>query len=212
MRVALVSPYSYTYPGGVGRHVEALATELSAQGHEVRLLAPYDPDDRLARVMHRGAAPERRPLPDYVVPLGRTLGIPMNGAVSNLAVFPESVAILGRELRNGGYDVVHVHEPNAPYPSWYATEAARVPTVGTFHTYSASWMVGKFTANIAGARRLYSKLSARIAVSEAAEWTARRFYGGRYRIVPNGVDLGAARPDPARPRERPLEILFVGRA
>ena len=212
MRVALVSPYSYTYPGGVGRHVEALATELSAQGHEVRLLAPYDPDDRLARVMHRGAAPERRPLPDYVIPLGRTLGIPMNGAVSNLAVFPESVGIMGRELRNGGYDVVHVHEPNAPYPSWYATEAARVPTVGTFHTYSTSWMVGKFTANIAGARRLYSKLSARIAVSEAAEWTARRFYGGRYRIVPNGVDMSAARPDPARPRDRPLEILFVGRA
>ena len=48
MRVALVSPYSYTYPGGVGRHVEALASELSAQGHEVRLLAPYAPDDRLA--------------------------------------------------------------------------------------------------------------------------------------------------------------------
>jgi phosphatidyl-myo-inositol alpha-mannosyltransferase len=211
MRVALVSPYSYTYPGGVGRHVEALATELFAQGHEIRLLAPYDPDDRLARTMHRGAAPERRPLPDYVIPLGRTMGIPMNGAVSNLAVFPESVAILGRELRNGGYDVVHVHEPNAPYPSWYATEAARVPAVGTFHTYSTSWMVGKFTANIAGARRLYSKLSARIAVSEAAEWTARRFYGGRYRIVPNGVDLGAARPDPERPHGR-LNILFVGRA
>jgi len=60
VRVALVTPYSYTYPGGVGRHVEALARELSAQGHEARLLAPYDPDDRLARVLHRGAAPERR--------------------------------------------------------------------------------------------------------------------------------------------------------
>ena len=57
VRVALVSPYSYTYPGGVGRHVEALAEELIRQGHEVRLLAPYDPDDRLARVSHRGASP-----------------------------------------------------------------------------------------------------------------------------------------------------------
>ena len=35
VRVALVSPYSYTYPGGVGRHAEALAEELSEQGHEV---------------------------------------------------------------------------------------------------------------------------------------------------------------------------------
>ena len=211
MRVALVSPYSYTYPGGVGRHVEALASELFAQGHEVRLLAPYDPDDRLARVTHRGARPERRPLPDYLVPLGRTMGLQMNGAVSNLGVFPETVAILGKELRTGGYDVVHVHEPNAPYASWYATEAARQPTVATFHTYSTSWLVGTFTANVAGARRLYSKLSARIAVSEAAEWTARRFYGGRYSIVPNGVDLSAARPDPSRPNGA-LGILFVGRA
>ena len=63
VRVALVSPYSYTYPGGVGRHVEALAEELLEQGHEVRLLAPFDPDDRLARVTHRGASPERRQRP-----------------------------------------------------------------------------------------------------------------------------------------------------
>jgi phosphatidyl-myo-inositol alpha-mannosyltransferase len=210
MRVALVSPYSYTYPGGVGRHVEALASELTVQGHEVRLLAPYDPDDRLARVMHRGAAPERRPVPDFLIPLGRTVGLPANGAVSNVSLFPEAVATLGRELRNGGYDVVHVHEPNAPAVSWYAAEAARQPTVATFHTYSTSWLLNT-TASVAGARRVYSKLNARIAVSEAAEWTARRFYGGRYRIVPNGVDLAAARPDPARPNGH-LNILFVGRA
>ena len=212
VRVALVSPYSYTYPGGVGRHVEALAQELTGLGHEVRLLAPYDPDDRLARVLHRGAAPQPRPLPDYVIPLGRTFGLPMNGAVSNLSgPLGATIGVLGRELRGGNYDLVHVHEPNAPVVSWYATEAARVPVVGTFHTYSTSAAVSKFTANFIGARRLYSKLSARIAVSEAARWTAQRFYGGRYRIVPNGVNLSAARPDHQRPNEE-LRILFVGRA
>jgi phosphatidyl-myo-inositol alpha-mannosyltransferase len=211
VRVALVSPYSYTYPGGVGRHVEALAQELSTQGHVVRLLAPYDPDDRLARVLHRGAQPERRPLPDFLIPLGRTFGLPMNGAVSNLAPFPEAIATLGKELRSGRYDVVHVHEPNAPVVSWYAADAARVPTVATFHTYSTSWLPNKFAANVAGVRRIYAKLGARIAVSEAAEWTARRYYGGRYHIVPNGVDASAARPDLSRPSDG-LEILFVGRA
>ena len=58
--------------------------------------------------------PEQRPLPDYLIPLGRTFGLPMNGAVSNLSSSPEAIRMLGRELRNGGYDVVHVHEPNAP--------------------------------------------------------------------------------------------------
>jgi phosphatidyl-myo-inositol alpha-mannosyltransferase len=210
VRVALVSPYSYTYPGGVGLHVEALAGELLSQGHEVRLLAPYDPDDRLARVLHRGVPPRRRPLPDHLIPLGRTFGLPMNGAVSNLSLFPAAVAVLGHELRNGGYDVVHVHEPNAAAVSWYATEHARAPLVGTFHTYSTRRLAHGL-ANLAGAFRLYRKLGARIAVSEAARWTAQRFYGGRYRVVPNGVDLSAARPDPARPHEE-LRILFVGRA
>jgi phosphatidyl-myo-inositol alpha-mannosyltransferase len=211
VRVALVSPYSYTYPGGVGRHVEALAQELTAQGHEARLLAPYDPDDRLARVLHRGAAPERRPVPDYLIPLGRTVGFPMNGAMSNLSFFPESVATLHKELRHGGYDVVHVHEPNAFAISPSAIDAARVPTVGTFHAYSTSWTSNKFAANVAGFRRVYSKLTSRIAVSEAAEWTARRYYGGRYKIVPNGVDLNAALPSHERPHGE-MHILFVGRA
>ncbi len=211
VRVALVSPYSYTYPGGVGRHVEALAEELSEQGHEVRLLAPYDPDDRLARVTHRGARPQPRALPDYVIPLGRTIGLPMNGAVSNLSVFPDAVGRLGRELRTGGYDIVHVHEPNAPWVSWAAAEMAPRPTVATFHTYSTSFLANNIAAKVGGAPRLYAKLSSRIAVSEAARWTAQRFYGGRYRIIPNGVDLAAAQPDPARPNGR-LKLLFVGRA
>jgi phosphatidyl-myo-inositol alpha-mannosyltransferase len=211
MRVALVSPYSYTYPGGVGRHVEALAQELMELGHEVRLLVPYDPDDRIARVTHRGARPQQRTLPDHVIPMGRTLGLPMNGAVSNLATFPRTVGLLGRELRYGGYDLVHVHEPNAPYMSWYATEAAKVPVVGTFHTYSTGGLVNRFAASFVGARRLYAKLSARIAVSEAAQWTAQRYYGGRYRIVPNGVDMSAARPDGRRPHDE-LRLVFVGRA
>ena len=60
MRVALVSPYSWTYPGGVTRHIEALAGELLAAGHDVRVLAPYDQDDRGSAWRHRGARPQRR--------------------------------------------------------------------------------------------------------------------------------------------------------
>jgi len=217
VRIALVSPYSYTYAGGVGRHVEALAEELIHEGHDVRLLAPYDPDDRLAKAAHRGVRPDARPAPDYLVSLGRTVGLPSNGAVSNLALTPYAIATLGRELRNGGYDVVHVHEPNAPVVSWYAVEASPAPVVGTFHCYSTSGLANH-TAALVGARRLYNKLNVRVAVSEAARWTAQRYYGGRYRIVPNGVHLPPARERPAirpmgcTPRRSPLRVLFVGRA
>jgi phosphatidylinositol alpha-mannosyltransferase len=138
VRIALVSPYSFTYPGGVGRHVEALASEFLDRGHDVRLLAPYDPDDRVARLSHRGVRPQRREVPDYLIPLGRTVGLPANGAVSNLSVTSSGLPALSRELRQGGYDVVHVHEPNAPVISFIATEWARSPVVGTFHAYSRS--------------------------------------------------------------------------
>src|SRR4051794_26025655 len=134
----------------------------------------------------------------------------MNGAVSNVSLTPSAIAVLGHELRTGGYDVVHVHEPNAPVVSWYAVEASRTPVVGTFHAYATSLVSNGLAANFVGARRLYAKLAARIAVSEAAAWTARRFYGGRYRIVPNGVELSAARPSP-RNGDGPLDLLFVGR-
>ena len=74
MRVALVSPYSWTYPGGVTRHIEALATELVRAGHEVRVFAPFDRDGRAAALRHRGARPQARTRPDWLVPLGGTVG------------------------------------------------------------------------------------------------------------------------------------------
>ena len=213
VRVALVSPYSHGYPGGVARHVEALAGELLARGHEVRLLAPHDPDDRLARLLHRGLRPQRRSVPDYLVPLGRTVAIGANGARSNLGLTLDGVVRLSRELRRGRFDVVHVHEPNAPLASWCAVELARAPLVGTFHAHSTSRTVNLAAANVVGGRRLYNKLGVRIAVSEAARWTAERFYGGRYRVVPNGVDLAAA-PPTAEPRAAAgsLRVLYLGRA
>ena len=210
MRIALVSPYSYTYAGGVGRHVEALAAEFARRGHEARLLAPYDPDDRLARAMHRGVRPQARAVSDQLVPLGRTLGIAANGSMSTLALSAECFNRLSRELRTGGYDVVHVHEPHAPAVSWCAADLARTPLVGTFHCYSTK-VVSNNVAVLAGARRFYNRLHVRIAVSEAARWTNERFYGGRYRVIPNGVDLDAACPARKSPSPQ-LRLLFLGRA
>ncbi|HEV3035575.1 MAG TPA: lysylphosphatidylglycerol synthase domain-containing protein [Solirubrobacteraceae bacterium] len=193
MRIALLSPYSWTYPGGVTRHIEALASELTAEGHEARILAPFDPDDALSRRLHRGARPQPRTVSADFVSLGRTIGLPANGAVSNMALTPDAVFALRRELRRGGYDVLHIHEPVVPFLSWDAlTSAGALPLVGTFHTYSENALTNGVAAGPLGGRRRMNRLHARIAVSEAAAWTARRFYGGRYRIIPNGVHLSDA--------------------
>jgi phosphatidylinositol alpha-mannosyltransferase len=209
VRIALVSPYSWSYQGGVNRHVEALAEEFLSRGHYVRVLAPFDPPGRLSQVLHR-AAPETRELPDYVIPLGRTAGFPANGAISNLAPFPAGgVRAPRRELRQGDFDVVHIHEPLVPLVGWNAALGTTAPAVGTFHAYSTK-AVSNHIASALGARRVFNRLSARIAVSEAAAWTGRRWYGGRYEVIPNGVDLAAA-PSAPKPNSDELRVLFVGR-
>jgi phosphatidylinositol alpha-mannosyltransferase len=216
VRIALVSPYSWTYPGGVTRHIEALAAELAAAGHEPRVLAPHDPDDELSRRLHRGARPHEHATPAGFISLGRTVGLSANGAVSNLALTPTAVSRLRAELRSGRYDVAHIHEPVAPFVSWDALGSAPIdlPLVGTFHAYSTNLLTNG-GASLLGARRRMNRLHARIAVSEAAAWTARRFFGGRYSIVPNGVHLAAhaqiaAGEAPAGSEDAPLRILFVG--
>jgi phosphatidyl-myo-inositol alpha-mannosyltransferase len=209
VRIGLVSPYSWSYQGGVNRHVEALAEEFLRRGHDVRVLAPVDPPGRLSRALHRAPA-ERVELPEYLVPLGRTMGFGANGSVSNLAPFPAGGVVAPRQLvRAGEFDVIHVHEPLVPLVGWNATLGARDPVVGTFHAYSTK-AVPNHIANAVGARRMLNRLSARVAVSEAAAWTGRRWFGGEYTIIPNGVDVEAA-PSGPKPAGGDLRILFVGR-
>jgi phosphatidylinositol alpha-mannosyltransferase len=214
MRIALVSPYSWTFPGGVTRHIEALAEQFLARGHEVRVLSPCDPPDLLAAIMHRGAHPQRLPAPDYLFSLGRTVGFKANGAVSNISLAPHGVVKLQRELRTGGYDVVHIHEPVAPFASWFAAGLTPLPLVGTFHSYSNKRLPNTL-GNIMGARRVLNHLHVRIAVSQAAAWTGRRWFGGHYRIIPNGVHVDPVVLERAGEEEgddETLRIVFVGQA
>jgi phosphatidylinositol alpha-mannosyltransferase len=214
MRIALVSPYSWSYPGGVTRHIEALAQQYLAAGHDVRVLAPHDPPDTTSAVLHRGARPQQLDVPDYLVPLGRTIGFKANGAVSNLLIGPAGMARLSRELAGGRYDVAHIHEPVAPMVGWVATLPFGVPLVGTFHSYSTKRLPNALS-NAFGGAQVLNRLRVRVAVSQAAAWTGQRWYGGRYRVIPNGVHVDQDALDAAlaqRPRDPALKIVFVGQA
>jgi phosphatidylinositol alpha-mannosyltransferase len=192
----------------VNRHVEALAEELIDRGNELRVLAPWDPPDRLTRLLHRGPAELRR-RPDYLVPLSRTKAFGANGSVSNIGVFPEGVTKMRRELRAFAPDVVHVHEPPAGLLSWDVCSYRDAPVVATFHAYSTKPLLNH-VATLAGARRKFNQLAARIAVSEAAAWTGKRWFGGRYTVIPNGVHTDAAPAEPVAPSDE-LRLIFVGR-
>ena len=196
MRVGLVCPYTWDVPGGVQAHVHDLATALLALGHDVSVITPADDD---------------APLPPYVVSAGRAVPVPYNGSVARLAFGVLSLGRVRRWLREGAFDVVHVHEPAAPSLSLLATWAADVPIVATFHT-----SVSRSRAMAAAYSILQTaleKISGRIAVSEAARRTLVEHLGGDAVLIPNGVQVSAfatARPLPDWPGDGGA-IGFLGR-
>jgi phosphatidylinositol alpha-mannosyltransferase len=174
MRVGLVSPYSFDVPGGVQAHVRDLAEELIRLGHEVSVLAPADDDDAL---------------PPYVVPAGRAVPVRYNGSVARLSFGFLSATRVRRWIRDGDFDVLHVHEPASPSLGLLACWAAIGPIVATFHM-SMERSRG-LTAAYGILQTALEKVSARIAVSERARETLVAHLGGDAVVIPNGVRVGA---------------------
>ncbi|MBP2330248.1 phosphatidylinositol alpha-mannosyltransferase [Kibdelosporangium banguiense] len=196
MRIGVVCPYSFEVPGGVQAHVVDLARALRRMGHEVDVLAPADEDT---------------PLPDFVQPAGRAVGIPYNGSVARLSFGPVSYARVRRWIREHDFDVVHLHEPIAPSLSLLALMIADGPIVATYHTSTTkSRALNAFQVVL---QPFLEKITARIAVSALARRVQVEHLGGDAVQIPNGVDMGFfadAKPLDGYPREGPT-IGFVGR-
>ena len=200
MRVGLVCPYSFDIPGGVQAHVADLARVLISQGHQVSVLAPGDDsEDGSTR------------FPDFVVPAGRSVPIPYNGSVARLSFGPVSYTRVRRWIRNGHFDVLHVHEPVAPSLSMLALMVAEGPIVATFHTANPrSRMLAAFQGIL---QPFLEKITGRIAVSELARRVQVEHLGADAVIIPNGVDVdffARATPLPGYPRTGGT-VGFVGR-
>ena len=210
MKICLVSPYSWSFPGGVMEHIDSLAGHLEGRGHEVKVIAPNDPLDLRTRMLHPKLG-RHGSLPARVIPAGRSVPLPSNGSLANVAFSPSVFRYARRALREHRPDVVHVHEPLIPLASWAALKAARemgIPLVGTFHAnYPEGCAHYKiFQPLLASYMRAFS---VKVAVSETAAATAAQYFPGEYRIIPNGLDVGRFSPTDS-PR-KPGQILFVGR-
>jgi phosphatidylinositol alpha-mannosyltransferase len=170
MRIGIACPYSWAVPGGVQQHIRDLAEALIALGHEVSVITPADED---------------QPLPGYVVPAGKAVPVPYNGSVARLAFGPLSASRVRRWLRDGNFDVLHVHEPTVPSLSLLACWAAAGPIVATVHTAMPRSRVLLATQGVL--RSALEKIDGRIAVSEAARTTLVQHLGGDAVLIPNGV-------------------------
>ena len=198
LRVGIVCPYTWDVPGGVQQHVRDLAEALIELGHHVSVITPCDdPDD--ARVQ------------PYVVPAGRAVPVPYNGSVARLAFGFLTAARVRRWVRDGDFDVLHVHEPTAPSLSLLACWVAQGPMVATFHTANPRSRAMQAAYGILAAT--FEKIGGAIAVSEAARKTLVEHLGGDAVLIPNGVSVRryeTAEPLPGWPGEGGA-LGFLGR-
>ena len=199
MKIAMVSPYDFTWPGGVTAHVTQLARELGRFGHDVQVLAPHSPSRQNAN-------------DEPFVPLGRSVPLPSGGSTARVSLswwlYPKVRAL----LRHEAFDIVHLHEPMAPILPLCVLEFSDAVNIGTFHASHKHTHMYRLSHPII--KRWHQRLDGGIAVSPAALRYINSAFPGDYKIIPNGIDLdhfsSNAAPWPEY-QDGKINILFVGR-
>lgn len=199
LKIAIVTPYEYPYPGGVTDHVFHLDRSLRRMGHDVRIVAPCAEDT---------------PLPDHVISAtSHIITIPFAGSRARISLSPMVYPRVKEILDEFHFDVIHIQEPLTPTLPLAVLSHSKVLNVGTFHAYrevSSTYLYGKPIFD-----RFMERLDGRIAVSRAARDYVASYFPGEYRIIPNGIDVRLygdpnVEPIPFFWDGRP-NILYVGR-
>jgi phosphatidylinositol alpha-mannosyltransferase len=201
LRIGMVCPYSFDVPGGVQNHVLGLARYLREAGHRPYVLAPGEP----------GRATGALDIADFAS-AGAAMPVPYNGSVARVNFGPLSAARVRRWLRNGKFDLIHIHEPITPSISLLALWAAEVPVVATFHTATPRSRSMQLASGVL--RGAIEKIDAGIAVSESARSVVVQHLGRDAVVVPNGIRFDdfakVSIAAPLRPSQQP-KLVFIGR-
>ncbi len=201
MKIALVSPYDFAYPGGVVNHICALEQHFTRMGHQVKVIAPA------SKAVSRFG--------DRFIPIGRPRAIPTSGTIVRVTISLRLASSIKTALREENFDIIHLHEPFMPMLCSAVLRFSDTVNVGTFHACHGKpgYSFGRPITTIMLKRRR-RKLHGKIAVSKAAMEFANKYVPGYYNIIPNGIDLDHFSPD-VLPMDEfcdgKLNILFVGR-
>ena len=199
MKIAMVSPYDFTWPGGVTMHVSQLARELGRSGHEVQVLAPHSPSRECQ---------DR----DLLVPLGRSVPLPSGGSIARVSLSWWLARKVRALLEREKYDIIHLHEPMAPILPLTVLEYSNTVNVGTFHACHNRHHLYRMSQPLI--KRWHQRLHGSIAVSPAARSYVNSTFPGNYEIIPNGIDVDhfsqKAEPWPQY-QDGKTNIIFVGR-
>lgn len=201
MKIALVSPYDFAYPGGVTVHISYLERHFTRMGHEVKVIAP--------------ASKVISSFGDRFISIGSPRPIPTSGSIARVTLSPWLSSRIRAVLDRERFDIIHLHEPLMPMLCTTVLRLSPTVNIGTFHAchgspgYDFAKPLGKWIL-----KRWFRRLHGKIAVSKPAMEFAHKYFPGYYNIIPNGVDIEHFSPN-VPPIEEfgdgKLNILFVGR-
>jgi phosphatidyl-myo-inositol alpha-mannosyltransferase len=216
VKIVHIQPYDHAVCGGVREHVVNLARQHRAMGHDVTVIAATSQGAGLDRMDGMDGFDGWGDLDHSGVTLVGHGGIAAVSSARSIARIPLLPVVwwrVRRLVRDGGFDVVHIHEPLVPLVALAATWHARSVTVGTIHGYRPYYWPYRLLRRPLD--RLMRRLSARVAVSvDAREWVSR-YFPGDYHVIPDGVDVARFSDPNVLPVERfddgRPNVLFVGR-
>lgn len=197
MRVLMLSwEYPPVVVGGLGRHVHAIAAELTRAGHEVTVVsrhgegAAYDEVVQGVRVLRAPDDPAQFPMSDLLA-----WSQALNHALLR--------AVLRADLPRP--DVVHAHDWLVAHAATACKEHFRAPLVATVHATEAGrhqgWLPGPMNRSIHAVEWWLTYEARRvITCSSYMRWEVTRLFDlppASVDVVANGTDLQAFRPRPA---------------
>lgn len=202
MNIALVSPYDFSYPGGVVRHISNLEYQFTRMGHVVKIIAP--------------ASNHVDGYGDRFIPIGKPRPIPTSGSIARITISLTLTNKVKKVLEKEKFDIIHLHEPLAPTLCTTVLRLSKTVNIGTFHATesrpSYRWSKPIFVDMFF--KKWFKKLDGRIAVSKPAMDFINKHFPATYDIIPNGIDLKHFSPDVAplpEFQDGKTNILFVGR-
>jgi phosphatidylinositol alpha-mannosyltransferase len=199
MKIALVSPYDWTVPGGVNGHISYLTAHYQRRGHDVTVVAP--------------ASRQTGREPPWVTIIGHSsIGLPASGSVANVSLSYNLGPRVKRLLERESFDIVHVHEPFQPLLPFQFVRYSQATNIATFHAAreggSRPYAYAKFVI-----RPWMERIHGRIVVSFASQRMISRHFDGDFHVIPNGVEcaqFAEASPLPDY-LDGKRNILYLGR-
>jgi predicted metal-dependent phosphoesterase TrpH len=200
-KLCLVCPFALSGAHPVAEHVGGIATALAGRGHRVTVLAPSSSTQALRagrrrlRQLAGGDAEALTALAGepLLVAVAPAVPVRQRGRRRGTGLPVAARANVALAVRDGGFDVVHAHEPLLPGMAAAALKYSPGLTAATFHSRIEHAL--PYPMRSATRERRAANIDSLSATSEQAAAVAGEVYPGDYLMIPPGIaDVFAERP------------------